>query len=48
MWIVFNKQDSPDCGFIVTSEEEAKRRCEEDDTLDYIWAGLFYKEFIDC
>lgn len=44
MWIVYNKQDSWECGWAVASEEEARRQCEEDENLTYIFAGILYKE----
>jgi hypothetical protein len=44
MWIVYNRQDSPDCGWVVDSEKEAQRQCKEDESLAYIWLGIFYKE----
>lgn len=44
MWIVFNRQDSWQCGWAVESEAEAKRQCEEDESLTYIFAGCIYVE----
>lgn len=35
MWYVFNKGDSWECGISVTSEKEAKRRCQADSNLTY-------------
>ena len=33
MWIVYNREDSSDCGWEVETEAE----CEEDDDLAYVW-----------
>ena len=37
MWIVYNREDSSDCGWEVGTEAEAIRQCEEDDSLTYVW-----------
>lgn len=38
MYIVYNwKEDSPDCGWSVESEEEAIRQCDENPDLNYIY-----------
>ena len=37
MWIVYNREDSSDCGWEVETEVEAIRQCEEDDSLTYVW-----------
>lgn len=37
MWIVYNREDSSDCGWEVETEAEAVRQCEEDDSLTYVW-----------
>lgn len=39
MWIVYNREDSWECGWQVASEAEAKRRCREDENLTYIYIG---------
>ncbi len=37
MWIVYNREDSSDCGWEVGTEAEAIRQCKEDDNLNYVW-----------
>lgn len=37
MWIVYNKEDSAECGWEVETEAEAIRQCEEDNNLIYVW-----------
>ena len=44
MWIVYNKQDTWECGWVVYSEAEAIRQCKEDDSLTYIYVGIIRKE----
>ena len=34
-WVVYNVEDSPECGHFVASEEEAIRECEENEYLTY-------------
>lgn len=41
-WIVYNKEDSPECGWVVGSEKEAKRQCEENPSLDYCFCDCPY------
>ena len=46
MWIVYNKEDSPSCGWAVESEAEAIRQCEEDSSLTYkyvYYGGGYYE-----
>ena len=35
MWIVYNRQDSWECGISVKNEAEAIRRCKMDENLTY-------------
>ncbi len=37
MWIVYNKEDSPECGWTVDSEKEAKKQCAENEDLRYVY-----------
>lgn len=39
MWIVFNREDSWECGWQVKSEAEAIRQCKENETLTYVYVG---------
>ena len=41
-WIVYNKEDTPDCGWVVENEQEAKRQCAEDENLDYCFCDCPY------
>lgn len=40
MWIVFNRHDSWECGYSVSSESEARDICKENEKLDYCYVGL--------
>ena len=40
MWMVFNKQDSWQCGYSVASESEAQKICKEDTEMDYCYVGI--------
>ena len=35
MWIVYNIEDSPKCGWEVSSQDEAERMCYENPELTY-------------
>lgn len=37
MWIVYNKEDSPEHGFEVPTEQEAIEYCNENKGYKYIW-----------
>ena len=39
MWIVYNKQDSWECGWKVRNRVEAIRQCERDENLTYCYVG---------
>lgn len=45
MWIVYNREDSSDCGWEVETEAEAIRQCEEDDSLIYVWKNNQYIDY---
>lgn len=40
MWMVFNTQDSWECGYSVSCESEARSICEADNTMDYCYVGM--------
>ena len=42
MWIVYNKEDSWQCGWSVNSEQEAIAECERDKNLTYKYIGFPY------
>lgn len=45
MWIVYNKEDSAECGWEVETEAEAIRQCEEDNNLIYVWKNHQYIDY---
>lgn len=40
MWMVFNREDSWECGYSVTNEVEALNICKNDKTMDYCYVGM--------
>jgi len=40
MWIVYNREDTYDCGWEVESREEAIQQCEEDENLTYVYVSI--------
>lgn len=39
MWIVYNMEDSPECGYQVENREEAERICNNDPNMTSIYKG---------
>lgn len=40
MWIVYHRSDSPDVGWEMPTENEAKEYCEEHPECRYIWVDV--------
>ena len=40
MWMVFNHEDSWECGYSVASESEAMEICNADPSMMYMYIGI--------
>ena len=40
MWIVFNREDSWECGWQAKNESDAIRQCAKDESLTYYYVRL--------
>ena len=43
MWIVYNKEDSWECGYSVNSRAEAEAECDKDEDLTYRYVSHFWE-----
>jgi hypothetical protein len=43
MWIVYNKEDSWECGYSVNSRAEAEAECDKNEDLTYRYVSHFWE-----